>query len=1324
MQVCAKIAACVGNALCFIHKVRTSQLRTEAYLFMAMLLAIPGHFLSAAWGDASAGLPPIQVVPASVLGADTDKSLVVQDKLGRLFIGSNSLLVFDGQSWTAHAKPGEHPLTFLTLGPNGVLWAGSKNDFGYFEEQPLGVFKFRSLASLLPDRGRDLDFVWACAPFGSLTYFICKDRLIRWDGQTLEVTRFETDKRRLSPLKLGDEYWFQHFETGLYRLTESGPELKFAANALPEPLIIALLRDEKGLVTVSNRGLHRPGNAVPLSPPELNEYLAQSRVSSFAELPDGNLIIGTLSGGLVLTSRKGDIIRKWADSSSGLPGRTVLSLAKESGGEIMGTTPADFFHFTAAGHSTVFNAANGLKGQAISAFALWRSALYAATDDGAYQQVENPAGGAASRRIPELDGRYNHILACRDGLLLARFAGVDWFDGTTVRPVYDIPANFAFEIVPAKSDENSFYVLEVNRIARLTRKAGGGFDRDPFLELSDTAVSLHEAASGRLWIGTYKGAFLYDAGTKSLSPINNPDDAQPFPGIVRIIADGNRILLFANGQTFQADATGRQFHRLAGLPFLNPSVVQLVPHGNQVLVAFERRDVTSGPLHGVGVITFAADGTATWRNLDLPPLDTIGSIRTMLVAEEKQGTVLWLGGMNGVLRVDYDSIPTLPPPPAPIIKLRGELPRDADRDGTSAYPFKGHHLGFQVFTGNYSASRHWNFQTRLGDGTGSWSPPAAGRSFEYTNLSEGLYQFEVRAVNTAGESGPTATIAFRILPPWYRSRWAYGGYSVALLLGVFAFIRVRERRIRERNQELETLVGVRTAELVKANAAKDEFLAGISHEIRNPMNGVIGIAENFKTEGLDLENRRKFNLLRQCASHLSSLLEDILDFSKVQAGAIELDPKPFDLPELVESVAGITRADSEKYGIPVEVAVSPGVPRQLVGDARRIRQILINFVSNALKFSGRGEVCVTVWCKPAAEGQTEVVFAVSDEGPGISAEEQARLFTRFERGAAAQKGRVPGTGLGLALCKGLAEKMGGRIWLESEPGRGSCFHFSAPFPVVTEAAAVAPAVTGPAIAGARSALIVDDQEYNRIVLAEHLQSLGFKVHSAQEGQAALDAAARQAFDVIFLDFNLPGLSGVDVARNLRSSNGPSAHALILATTAFTTPEKRAQCLDAGMDAFLGKPVTREKVAKAVAGLPPAAATPVAAPAAAPSTKLDGPADRLGNLRLLARKKGVPVADELALYFSEMDAELAQLDAAIEAQDATEAGRYSHMLCGRCSFIFERDLEQTQRQVEAAIHAAQWLEVRQHRAAFGAQLAATRVRLAASDSAIVPPGSGR
>ena len=348
--------------------------------------------------------------------------------------------------------------------------------------------------------------------------------------------------------------------------------------------------------------------------------------------------------------------------------------------------------------------------------------------------------------------------------------------------------------------------------------------------------------------------------------------------------------------------------------------------------------------------------------------------------------------------------------------------------------------------------------------------------------------------------------------------------------------------------------------------------------------------------------------------------------------------------------------------------------------------------------------------------QTEVIFAVSDEGPGIAPEEQKKLFTRFERGAAAQQGRVPGTGLGLALCKALAEKMGGWIWLESEPGHGSCFYFSAPF-----AAAVAkdpPAPTPPAGGKSQSALVVDDEEYNRIALADLLESLGFAVQTAADGPQALALARAHEFDLIFLDYALPGLSGLEVACNVRQLPGRSAEAAILATTAYSTPDKRAQCLAAGMDAFLGKPITLERLCQALDAL-----NPPGAPVPQPDRDDFVPADRLANLRLLAAKKHLPFAEEAALYLSELTVELAQLTTALQQEDTRNAGHYAHLLYGRCAFIYERELEQTLRKIEAAAATNQWEEARLLGQAVQTQLAGLRVSLALSDP-VAPPASVR
>lgn len=1273
-------------------------LRPRALLII-LSFGLAARSLFGAWADNSTGGPLLEVFTGKELRSDEIKWSVLQDKLGRLFVAGNRLLVFDGLSWRSYPVGSTYALRALAFGDDGRLWTGAINEVGYFEEGSLGDFKYHSLIPRLPKEQQLVGDVWGCAQIGRSVYFVCRDKVLRWNGASFQNLPFN-GKSRLFPIKLGDEYWFHHLETGLYRLTEAGPQLEISAEQLPAAAILGLSRDEGGLLLASGTGLYRPGNPPRrISNEELSQYITTNRLASFSPLSDGNYAIGTLTGGMVLTNKAGARLRIF-DVEDGLPNRGIFSIQPDPNGHVWCATPSGIFNLAGSGHASVFNPLNGLKGRITALLRTPDSRLIALTLEGVFQLEETPSDGGRFKQLPQLTGFYNHLLPTANGLLLSRHGGMDFFDGSALHPVFAFTGNSVFFAAPARNDTKTFYLSEGSGLSRLHQAPDGSFVRTFLTSLPDSSVSLLEDSQNRLWVGTFsKGAFLFDLGRQQLTPINDPASGAPFSGKVSILGIPQGYLFLLDGRMLLTRPDGTGLKALAGAPAINPIVALPVPGEKNLMIAFNRATAASNASQGLGVLTVGPSGQAQWRELDVPSLSTVGFVSTMEFTRENGRPVLWIGGTEGVLRLDYDAIGPVQKPATPFIRLEtlnaGQL---SDESGIT-FPFQGHRLSFHVFTGDYVRSKGWLLQTRLG--AGEWSAPAARRTFEYSNLSEGNYRFEVRTVNAAGLVSEPAVFAFRILPPWYRSGWAFTGYALALGLGVVAVIRVRERRIRARNQELEALVRIRTAELVKANAAKDEFLAGISHEIRNPMNGVIGIADNFRTDGLDPEGRRKFSLLRQCATHLSSLLEDILDFSKVQAGAVEIEEKPFNLPELMESIAAMTAAESEKRGIPVEIAVSPAVPAHLIGDPKRVRQILLNFVSNALKFSGRGQVSVTVWCKTPGPAATEVIFAVSDEGPGISPEEQQRLFTRFERGAAAQQGRVPGTGLGLALCKGLAEKMGGRIWLESEPGRGSCFSFSAPFAIAEVVAP--PALVAPAPVRTKAALVVDDQEYNRIVLADLLESLGFIVHTAGDGTAALALAGRQDFDAVFLDYNLPGLSGVEVARGIRTLPNKSARSVVLATTAFSTPEKRQQCLDAGMNGFIGKPVTMERLRKALAAAVPARP----------------PADGLANLRLLAKKKGVPLAGELALYLSEFEVELDQLNSAVAQEDATATGRCAHLLYGRSAFIGERELEQTLRKIEADSAIGHWDAVRVLRAGLAGQVAGLRVRLASSGP-VAPP----
>ncbi len=517
------------------------------------------------------------------------------------------------------------------------------------------------------------------------------------------------------------------------------------------------------------------------------------------------------------------------------------------------------------------------------------------------------------------------------------------------------------------------------------------------------------------------------------------------------------------------------------------------------------------------------------------------------------------------------------------------------------------------------------------------------------------------------------------------SDWVVGSGLMVFALLLISLYWLRNQRGRShQGKDCGKSFAIQTLETSKEEAANSEFIAAIGHEIRNPMNGIVGIVESIKTEGLDPDSKHKLNLLRQCADHLASLLEDFLGYSRARPNIFNVDSEPFDVSALMESIVALSTTESKKCGIPVEIAISPAVPRQLTGDPRRIRQILLNYVYNSLKYSRDGVVSVTVWRNQNSPGIAEIFFAVSDDGPGIPAKEQENIFTRLDRNPSAPSDGMLGTRLGLFICKTLADKMNGRVWFKSEAGKGSCFYFSTLFPVPNQETHASPLPLPPLPRNLRHALLIDDAEYNRIALSGLLECLGLKVWATADARELLSFAKSQDFDVIFIDYSVQGLDGPAIAKQIRAMSGASSKATIFATTAFNTAEKRAACLTAGMDAFLAKPITLDRLRRALN----ASATSEKPPESRPI-----PRDPLANLRLLAAKKGASFQDELNLYFLEFETELGKLADALMKEDSGRASYFAHLLYGRCSFINECDLELMLRKIEAITAMERWDEAR-------------------------------
>ncbi|HYG07001.1 MAG TPA: ATP-binding protein [Stenotrophomonas sp.] len=446
----------------------------------------------------------------------------------------------------------------------------------------------------------------------------------------------------------------------------------------------------------------------------------------------------------------------------------------------------------------------------------------------------------------------------------------------------------------------------------------------------------------------------------------------------------------------------------------------------------------------------------------------------------------------------------------------------------------------------------------------------------FSRLPAGEYTLEVQGKTVDGVWSKVRTVAFRVLPPWWRSHWgmaALAGVGVLLLLMAVLAYRRRLRRLHAWQ------LAIHKQELAEqASLAKTRFLATLGHEVRTPMTGVMGMSELLLNTQLDTRQRGYTEAIRRAGAHLLRLVNDALDLARIESGKLELDLQPFSVNQLVEEVAAMTAPLAESRGLRFEL--DNALPGELAanGDVTRVRQILLNLLNNAVKFTERGSVTLRV----SALGQGQGLrFEVIDTGPGISAEQQQRLFRRFEQGEGPRTAaRYGGSGLGLAICQELAVAMSGRIDIVSKLGAGTRFSVELPLRwVVSGAERNATPAAAPSLDAGLQILLVEDDATIAEVIAGLLTARGHRVVHAAHGLAALTEVAEQAFDVALLDLDLPGLDGFALARQLRVFG----HAMpLIAVTARADAEAEPAARAAGFDGFLRKPVTGEILSEAIA----------------------------------------------------------------------------------------------------------------------------------------------
>jgi signal transduction histidine kinase/ActR/RegA family two-component response regulator len=477
---------------------------------------------------------------------------------------------------------------------------------------------------------------------------------------------------------------------------------------------------------------------------------------------------------------------------------------------------------------------------------------------------------------------------------------------------------------------------------------------------------------------------------------------------------------------------------------------------------------------------------------------------------------------------------------------------------------------------------------------------ATERVISIAGLAAGRHRLEIRSqVRDGPYSAKLAVAEFSVDPKWWETWWLRSAALLLAAAAVWGVILWRSGALRRRNRQLELAVRQRTAELEsertkvliekrradEASEAKGRFLANMSHEIRTPLNGVIGLSRLLEAMPVPAEALEMIQMIRSSGDALLRVINDVLDFSKVEAGKMELEIAPFHLRRALQESAGLFRAVAAEKTLAVSCRLAPELPEYVAADETRLRQVVLNLVSNALKFTNRGEVVLSAGVERRDGTAYRIAIEVRDTGIGIAPDQLPRLFSSFNQADASISRRYGGTGLGLAISKRLVEMMGGTIEVESTPGVGSRFRFTVAMGY-SERPSASHADRSATVCADRPlrVLVAEDNPVNQKVVLTMLERLDVNADLAADGSQAIAAVVKNRYDLVLMDLQMPGVDGLEATREIRSRLPLDRQPLIFGLTAHATAECGDVCLKAGMNGHLTKPIEGAKLRDLIAGL--------------------------------------------------------------------------------------------------------------------------------------------
>lgn len=999
---------------------------------------------------------------------------VTQDSLGVIYVANpNGVLIYDSASWRLIPTKKQTLVRTVVTGPSGTVYVGAYGEIGALRPDSTGTLRYRSLLNHVDPEYRQFGHTWSGVATPEGVYFQTRNTIFRWDGTRMRTWSATDSTRFLKIFSVRDTVYVAESGAGLKRLVDGTLQLVPGGARFAQDGVYTVLPYRERLLVGTENGMlyrHDGEQFLPFSA-EGRAFLRENELYDGVVLPDSTLAFATLRGGVLLMDQNGRTLQV-LDERANLVDDDVKSLFVDRQGGLWAACETGIARADMLAPLSFYDERTGLDGVVLT-LERHDGVLHAGTSSGTYRlsQITTADGTVRPQfeRIAGLRGQTFDLLSTDHGLLAATEKGIYLIRGRQATPLEE--GRTVFELYASRRDESVVYVGFIDGLGTLRRR-GDRWTRGPTLRGFDREVHfMGESKASALWVASaYGGLWRIETANglgaqPSMEQMASENQTPRHVFRMEYFEDGIRIITRTGLAKPIVDEAG-------GITLEPDSMLHAaLPEHAEIVDVKAAPDGDYWVFTGDEVVWLRANAEGGYEVKT--PLARVADLSAFTALAEPGGT-FWVAGEEGILR--HTPRPEVVPVPRIQTLIRrvailerdstlfGGAPQGALLNRNAGMPhLAAEHdaLRFEFAAPGYGNETANEYQYRLEGFDKGWSDWTQETKKDYTNLPPGEYTFQVRARNPRVWEAHMASFGFIVLPPWYRTVWAYLLYivlGVGLIMGAVWW---RSAHLEARARRLEKLIAQRTTEvqeqaeqleaynreLRQTNEAlqdaleqKSELLGIAAHDLKNPLFGIRGLSEILLEDAdLDASMHRKVQLIHDSAGETLELINDLLESAAASSGQVQLETERLDMNSVAEWLVNSFRPQAEKKGQELAFA-SSDEDCTVEADEQRLREAMGNLVSNAIKYSPK-EAAIEVEVERVED---EVRFVVRDEGPGLSKEEQKNLFAPFQRLSPEPTAGEASSGLGLYIVKQLVEMHGGRVWVESEVGEGSTFTLALP----------------------------------------------------------------------------------------------------------------------------------------------------------------------------------------------------------------------------------------------------------------------------------------